>query len=98
MIHKLFSINICINVIDIGLNIRSIHYSFFISRFPGSTQRYCQVDFKSSSGVTAATSLNGQTLLGVPIVITVIDPSTNIAQGMLPGIMPGMFGTAGGMT
>lgn len=51
-----------------------------------STQRYCQVDFKTSTGVTAATPLNGQTLLGVPLVITVIDPTSQPAVAPVPGM------------
>eukprot|EP00922_Rhytidocystis_sp_ex-Travisia-forbesii_P064758 GHVS01096176.1.p1 GENE.GHVS01096176.1~~GHVS01096176.1.p1 ORF type:complete len:392 (+),score=62.54 GHVS01096176.1:65-1240(+) len=43
-------------------------------QFPNSAQRFCQIDFRSSGGVTAATSLNSQPLLGLPMAISVIDP------------------------
>eukprot|EP00922_Rhytidocystis_sp_ex-Travisia-forbesii_P022158 GHVS01032445.1.p1 GENE.GHVS01032445.1~~GHVS01032445.1.p1 ORF type:complete len:373 (-),score=63.08 GHVS01032445.1:452-1570(-) len=43
-------------------------------QFPNSAQRFCQIDFKSSGGVTSATSLNGQPLLGLSMAISVIDP------------------------
>jgi len=54
-------------------------------QFPGSTQRYCQVDFKSSTGVTSATNLNGTPLLGVAMVITVIDPMGPTASLSMTG-------------
>jgi len=53
--------------------------------FPGSTtQRYCQVDFKTAGGVTKASALNNEPLLGVPMSITVIEPVT------LPVAVPGI--------
>eukprot|EP00921_Rhytidocystis_pertsovi_P009951 GHVQ01015923.1.p1 GENE.GHVQ01015923.1~~GHVQ01015923.1.p1 ORF type:complete len:328 (-),score=47.25 GHVQ01015923.1:1090-2073(-) len=47
--------------------------SIEFKQFPGSTQRYCQVEFKTSGGVTSATALNGEALLGLPMNISVID-------------------------
>ncbi|SCP05200.1 RNA-binding protein, putative [Plasmodium ovale] len=42
--------------------------------FPGRNQKYCQIEFKSSEGITKASRLNGETLLNVPMVVTVIEP------------------------
>ncbi|XP_053990307.1 serine/arginine repetitive matrix protein 2-like isoform X2 [Hylaeus volcanicus] len=58
--------------------------------FAGTAQRYCQVDFRTSSGVTAATSQNGQSLLGVPLVITVIDPT--IQASLRPPLLSWGYG------
>lgn len=70
--------------------------SFFclLHSFSGSTQRYCQVDFRTSAGVTAATALNGQCLLGVPLVITVIDPASSTAIHPLLGAGAPLFSGA----
>ncbi|KAJ1613127.1 RRM domain containing protein [Cryptosporidium canis] len=42
--------------------------------YPDSDQRFCQISFKSSNGVTRSISFNGSTLLGVPMSITVLPP------------------------
>ncbi|CRG93641.1 RNA-binding protein, putative [Plasmodium gallinaceum] len=42
--------------------------------FPGKNQKYCQIEFKSSEGITKASRLNGELLLNVPMVVTVIEP------------------------
>lgn len=42
--------------------------------YPESDQRFCQISFKSSNGVTKSTGFNGSTLLGVPMSITVLPP------------------------
>ena len=43
-------------------------------KYPHSEQKFCQIYFKSSNGVTKSTSYNGSTLLGVPMSITVLPP------------------------
>ncbi|TRY51042.1 RRM domain containing protein [Cryptosporidium tyzzeri] len=42
--------------------------------YPESDQRFCQISFKSSNGVTKSIGFNGSTLLGVPMSITVLPP------------------------
>lgn len=42
--------------------------------FPGKNQKYCQIEFKSSEGITKASRLNGEPLLNVPMTVTVIEP------------------------
>lgn len=42
--------------------------------YPESDQRFCQISFKSSNGVTKSIGYNGSTLLGVPMSITVLPP------------------------
>ncbi|KAF7456715.1 putative RNA-binding protein [Cryptosporidium felis] len=44
-------------------------------RYPESDQRFCQISFKTSDGVTASMGFNGSTLLGVPMQITVLPPA-----------------------
>ncbi|OII77622.1 RNA recognition family protein [Cryptosporidium andersoni] len=56
--------------------------------YPGTSQRFCQVDFKTSSGVTNAMGLNGSTLLGVPMSITVIAPVPIKLNMKYPKISP----------
>eukprot|EP01069_Polyplicarium_translucidae_P008514 Polyplicarium_translucidae@DN3231_c0_g2_i1.p1 len=58
--------------------LKAIHFKLF----PGATQRYCQIDFEDSSGVTAATALNGALLNGVGMVITVVDPLSGLSQDL----------------
>lgn len=57
--------------------------------FPASTQRFCQIDFKTSGGVTSATSLNGQPLLGLPMNISVIDPLSSQKTFADPTVLGG---------
>lgn len=52
-------------------------------KFPGKNQKYCQIEFRSSEGITKASRLNGELLLNVPMVVTVIEPvlqNQNISQ------------------
>ncbi|CRH01073.1 RNA-binding protein, putative [Plasmodium relictum] len=48
--------------------------SITFKNFPGKNQKYCQIEFKSSEGITKASRLNGELLLNVPMVVTVIEP------------------------
>ncbi|SBS95945.1 RNA binding protein [Plasmodium malariae] len=48
--------------------------SVTFKNFPGINQKYCQIEFKSSEGITKASRLNGEHLLNVPMVVTVIEP------------------------
>ncbi|KYO01755.1 putative RNA-binding protein [Plasmodium gaboni] len=51
--------------------------------FPGLNQKYCQIEFKTSEGITNASRLNGETLLNVPMVVSVIEPiihNTNLNE------------------
>eukprot|EP00917_Polyrhabdina_sp_WS-2016_P007985 GHVP01017871.1.p1 GENE.GHVP01017871.1~~GHVP01017871.1.p1 ORF type:complete len:434 (-),score=71.65 GHVP01017871.1:614-1915(-) len=50
--------------------------------FPGTSQKYCQVNMKTSEGVTKATGLNGHVLRGVSMVVTVIDPMGAAGAGL----------------
>ncbi|ETW53294.1 hypothetical protein PFUGPA_04921 [Plasmodium falciparum Palo Alto/Uganda] len=51
--------------------------------FPGLNQKYCQIEFKTSEGITNASRLNGESLLNVPMVVSVIEPiinNTNLSE------------------
>ncbi|SOV74601.1 RNA-binding protein, putative [Plasmodium sp. gorilla clade G3] len=52
-------------------------------KFPGLNQKYCQIEFKTSEGITNASRLNGEALLNVPMVVSVIEPiihNTNLSE------------------
>ncbi|EAA22699.1 hypothetical protein [Plasmodium yoelii yoelii] len=48
--------------------------SVVFKKFPGKDQKYCQVEFKTSKGITKASRLNGELLLNIPMYVTVIEP------------------------
>ncbi|SOV77405.1 RNA-binding protein, putative [Plasmodium reichenowi] len=57
--------------------------SITFKNFPGLNQKYCQIEFKTSEGITNASRLNGETLLNVPMVVSVIEPiihNTNLSE------------------
>ena len=75
--------------------VESIEFKFF----PGTQQRYVQVEYGSSRGVTESMHKNGEMILGVPITLSIIDP-TSQAQNVVdaPGAAPpGMAGLASGV-
>ncbi|KEG00298.1 RNA-binding protein, putative [Plasmodium vinckei vinckei] len=43
-------------------------------KFPGTNQKYCQIEFKTSEGITKSSRLNGELLLNLPMTVTVIEP------------------------
>ncbi|ETW19826.1 hypothetical protein PFFVO_01301 [Plasmodium falciparum Vietnam Oak-Knoll (FVO)] len=57
--------------------------SITFKNFPGLNQKYCQIEFKTSEGITNASRLNGESLLNVPMVVSVIEPiinNTNLSE------------------
>eukprot|EP01053_Blabericola_migrator_P000409 Blabericola_migrator_1__408@NODE_10_length_25093_cov_104_131184_g7_i2_p8_GENE_NODE_10_length_25093_cov_104_131184_g7_i2NODE_10_length_25093_cov_104_131184_g7_i2_p8_ORF_typecomplete_len426_score47_04RRM_1/PF00076_22/0_0017RRM_1/PF00076_22/0_0048RRM_Rrp7/PF17799_1/5_3RRM_Rrp7/PF17799_1/0_0026ZFYVE21_C/PF16696_5/0_0052RL/PF17797_1/3_9e03RL/PF17797_1/0_12RL/PF17797_1/2_3e03RRM_2/PF04059_12/0_06PHM7_cyt/PF14703_6/0_14_NODE_10_length_25093_cov_104_131184_g7_i21607017347 len=54
--------------------------------YPESKQKYCQVTFRSSAGVTSAMTLNGHLLHGVPTPLSVIDPAQSSSSRLATGI------------
>ncbi|CAD2083675.1 RNA-binding protein, putative [Plasmodium vinckei brucechwatti] len=48
--------------------------SVVFKKFPGTNQKYCQIEFKTSEGITKSSRLNGELLLNLPMTVTVIEP------------------------
>ncbi|KAK6589035.1 RRM (2xRRMs) domaincontaining [Cryptosporidium xiaoi] len=62
------------SVLEIFSDIKEEILTVEFHRYPNSEQKFCQIFFKSSNGVTKSTAYNGSTLLGVPMSITVLPP------------------------
>ncbi|KAH8739121.1 RRM (2xRRMs) domaincontaining protein [Cryptosporidium ryanae] len=62
------------SVIEVFSDLREEILSVEFHKYSNSEQKFCQICFKSSKGVTRSTAYNGSTLLGVPMSITVLPP------------------------